>query len=96
MDPSDHDGRGELQQRGGRGGRGLCGLCSIRRAGPPAASPWLWQRQSESAELARRGNTGTALGVANKNPFAIQELLGLGSNDHQVRRALISGKKLAC
>ena len=42
------------------------------------------------------GNTGTALGVANKNPFAIQELLGLGSNDHQVRRALISGKKLAC
>ena len=42
------------------------------------------------------GSTGTALGVANKNPFAIQELLGLGSNDHQVRRALISGKKLAC
>ena len=31
------------------------------------------------------GNTSTALGVANKNPFAIQELLGLGSNDHQVR-----------
>ena len=42
------------------------------------------------------GNTNTALGVANKNPFAIQELLGLGSNDNQVRRALISGKKLAC
>ena len=42
------------------------------------------------------GNTGTALGVANKNPFAIQELLGLGSNDHQVRMALISPcKKLA-
>ena len=42
------------------------------------------------------GNASTALGVANKNPFAIQELLGLGSNDHQVRRALISGKKLDC
>ena len=52
--------------------------------------------QNQQGSPGGGNNTGTALGVANKNPFAIQELLGLGSNDHQVRRALISGKKLAC
>lgn len=30
------------------------------------------------------GNSHSQTALGNKNPFAIQELLGLGSNDHQV------------
>ena len=39
-----------------------------------------------SQQQSSPGNTA----LANKNPFAIQELLGLGSNDHQVLIVLIS------
>ena len=39
---------------------------------------------SHSQQQSSPGNSHSQTALANKNPFAIQELLGLGSNDHQV------------